>query len=131
MTALCEGAAYKMPPHAERWSGTLTTQEARIAERIARGMENRQIAGELVVAVQTVKFHVSNLIRKVDGSNRQDVVRWWIEHVETAPADAPDPEPDALKALVRKLWAVRSSTAVYQLSVDDRALIHTVLTEEA
>lgn len=128
MTALCEGVAYRLPPHRERWCETLTPQEARVAHRIAAGWKNRAIAVELVITEQTVKFHVTNVLRKLGVSGRQDVVRWWIERVENASAD---PEPDALKALIRRLWAVRSSTAVYQITVDDRALIHTVLSEEA
>ncbi len=49
---------------------TLSPQQMRILARIVDGKLNKQIAGELNLAEQTVKIHVSNILRKLRVSTR-------------------------------------------------------------
>jgi DNA-binding CsgD family transcriptional regulator len=48
----------------------LTTRERQVLELVVRGRENKEIAAELGVAEQSVKTHVSRLLRKFGVSNR-------------------------------------------------------------
>ncbi len=48
----------------------LTPQEAAVAHLLAAGMSNREIAGELVVSVKTVEYHLGNIYSKVGVSSR-------------------------------------------------------------
>jgi DNA-binding NarL/FixJ family response regulator len=48
----------------------LTTRELEILRLVASGAKNGQIARQLWVTEQTVKFHLSNVFRKLDVSNR-------------------------------------------------------------
>ena len=54
----------------------LTDRELTLLRALARGLSNKQISKELWISEQTVKFHVSNIYRKLDVSNRAGAVRW-------------------------------------------------------
>lgn len=51
-------------------SSRLTARELEILRLLARGLTNREIAGELQVSVSTVKAHVEHIFAKLDVSDR-------------------------------------------------------------
>jgi DNA-binding NarL/FixJ family response regulator len=54
----------------------LTRREAEILELVAEGHSNAQVARMLWITEQTVKFHLSNVFRKLGVSNRTEATRW-------------------------------------------------------
>ena len=56
-------------------SAGLTEREIVILQAVARGLSNRAIGRELWVTEQTVKFHLTNIYRKLDVSNRTEAAR--------------------------------------------------------
>ena len=50
-----------------------------IVRAVARGLSNEAIAKELWVAEQTVKFHLTNIYRKLGVSNRTEAARYAFE----------------------------------------------------
>jgi len=54
----------------------LTGREMTIVRAVARGLPNSAIASELWVTEQTVKFHLTNVYRKLHVANRTEAVRW-------------------------------------------------------
>jgi DNA-binding NarL/FixJ family response regulator len=56
--------------------GGLTRRELEILRLVAEGHSNSQLARLLWVTEQTVKFHLSNIYRKLDVSNRTEASRW-------------------------------------------------------
>ena len=56
--------------------GGLTRRELEILRLVAEGHSNAQLARMLWVTEQTVKFHLSNVYRKLDVSNRTEASRW-------------------------------------------------------
>ena len=76
-----QGAATLIQPRREaNGSGEhLTTREARILAAVARGLSNQAIARELWVTEQTVKFHLTNIYRKLSVSNRTQAARYAYE----------------------------------------------------
>jgi DNA-binding NarL/FixJ family response regulator len=54
----------------------LTRRELEILKLVAEGFSNAQLARMLWVTEQTVKFHLSNIYRKLDVSNRTEASRW-------------------------------------------------------
>jgi DNA-binding NarL/FixJ family response regulator len=53
----------------------LTERELVILRAVARGLSNRAIGKELWVTEQTVKFHLTNIYRKLDVANRTEAAR--------------------------------------------------------
>jgi DNA-binding NarL/FixJ family response regulator len=54
----------------------LTKRELEILRLVAEGHSNSQLARILWVTEQTVKFHLSNIYRKLDVANRTEASRW-------------------------------------------------------
>jgi DNA-binding NarL/FixJ family response regulator len=54
----------------------LTRRELEVLQLVAEGHSNGQLARKLWVTEQTVKFHLSNIYRKLDVSNRTEASRW-------------------------------------------------------
>src|SRR5262249_53411671 len=52
----------------------LSEREQEVLRLLARGASNEEIAGNLVIAVGTVKRHVSNILAKLTVSNRTQAV---------------------------------------------------------
>jgi DNA-binding CsgD family transcriptional regulator/signal transduction histidine kinase len=60
-------------PGAESFS-QLRAREREVLELMVAGMRNRDIAERLFITVRTVKFHVSNILRKLDVQSRAEVI---------------------------------------------------------
>jgi DNA-binding NarL/FixJ family response regulator len=58
----------------------LTERETAILAAIADGKTTRAISGELWVSEHTIKFHLTNIYRKLGVSNRSGAVRYAYEH---------------------------------------------------
>ena len=59
---------------------SLTKRELEILQLVAEGHSNSQLARILWVTEQTVKFHLSNIYRKLDVANRTEASRWAQVH---------------------------------------------------
>jgi DNA-binding NarL/FixJ family response regulator len=58
----------------------LTERELGILKAVARGLANQAIGKELWVTEQTVKFHLTNIYRKLGVANRTEAARYAFEH---------------------------------------------------
>ena len=54
----------------------LTPREREVLRQIARGYSYKQVARRLSISVKTVETHVSNVLRKLQLSNRHELARW-------------------------------------------------------
>ncbi|MET8758918.1 LuxR C-terminal-related transcriptional regulator [Lentzea sp. NPDC004782] len=63
------------PGHGGEPSG-LTKREQEIAELVARGMSNRDIATALVIGRRTVESHIENILAKLGFTSRTQVTSW-------------------------------------------------------
>lgn len=53
---------------------TLSPREHEVLQLMARGLQNKEIAAELVISERTVKFHVSSILGKLGAGNRTEAV---------------------------------------------------------
>jgi DNA-binding NarL/FixJ family response regulator len=67
----------------------LTDREVTILKAVARGITNKAIGKELWVTEQTVKFHLTNIYKKINADSRTAATRWAFSH------DVVDPEREA------------------------------------
>jgi DNA-binding NarL/FixJ family response regulator len=58
----------------------VTESEMRVLTALARGLSNKQIAAELFITEQTVKFHLTNIYRKLHVANRTEATRYAYQH---------------------------------------------------
>ena len=58
----------------------LTEREVSMLKALARGLSNQAISKEFWVTEQTVKFHLSNIYRKLGVANRTEAARFAYEH---------------------------------------------------
>ena len=97
----------------------LTEREIEVLRALSDGLSNREIALVLTITEQTVKFHLSNVYRKLGVRGRSGAVRWTFErgarsvrlggeapgpkegpdlHVARRPEEDPDPGVRSLSA---------------------------------
>jgi non-specific serine/threonine protein kinase len=79
VTAVVESESPQMP---------LTRRELEVANLVARGCSNREIAEELVIATTTAERHVANILAKLGLSSRTQIAMWVVHNDVQAQARA-------------------------------------------
>ena len=59
---------------------SLTPRENEVLTLLAQGLQNKEIAAELVISERTVKFHVSSTMGKLGAGNRTEAVSIAAQH---------------------------------------------------
>ncbi len=67
-------AAMMRSIHAPQAPSPLTNRELTVLRLVARGLSNRGIGARLYLSETTVKFHVRNIMRKLDATSRAEAV---------------------------------------------------------
>ena len=75
------------PRAAQRWMTSvrqpagaaldLSQREVEVLEKLSRGLTNAEIAAELTVSENTVRFHLKNIYEKLGVTNRTEAVAWF------------------------------------------------------
>ena len=68
----------------------LTARELDILRLIAQGQSNREIAGELVIAEETVHAHVSNILGKLHLASRTQAALYALKEGIASVDDIPE-----------------------------------------
>ncbi|MGW0183365.1 ATP-binding protein, partial [Nocardia sp. NPDC003345] len=74
-------------PAAEAGGGTerapkLTRRERQVADLVAQGLSNRQIATKLVISQRTAQGHVENILNKLGFTSRTQIAAWIVENTQ-------------------------------------------------
>jgi DNA-binding CsgD family transcriptional regulator len=76
------------PDYREREYEQLSPREREVAGLVARGLTNREIAAELVIAERTADTHVSNVLGKLRLKTRSQIAVWVAERDRLQPQSA-------------------------------------------
>jgi predicted ATPase/DNA-binding CsgD family transcriptional regulator len=87
--ALEETAA--VPTGDDRASSPLTRRELEIADLVAQGMSNKEIASTLVIAQRTAETHVEHVLTKLGFTSRAQIATWAT--ARKAAMTGPEPGP--------------------------------------
>ena len=60
---------------------TLTRRETEVAELVAAGLSNREVASRLVISLRTAEVHVGRILVKLGFNSRTQIAAWW--HVDS------------------------------------------------
>ena len=69
----------KLQPSNKSRSSKLTKREQTIVALVAQGGQNKEIAEQLHISVNTVKTHVYSIFRKTNSRNRVELIKWSVE----------------------------------------------------
>lgn len=58
----------------------LSNREAEVAELVTRGLSNKEVANQLFVTEKTVKFHLTNIYKKMNVKSRAQLIVWCLPH---------------------------------------------------
>ena len=73
----------------------LSNREAEVAELVSKGLSNKEVANQLFVTEKTVKFHLTNIYKKMSVKSRAQLIVWCLPHLgfveneQTAAPQAP------------------------------------------
>ena len=73
----------------QRSATDLTPREEEVAELVAQGLTNREIAEKLVISLRTAQGHVEHVLAKLGFTSRTQIAAWVV-------AQSRPPEEDAV-----------------------------------
>src|ERR1700677_4401682 len=59
----------------------LSNREAEVAELVTKGLSNKEVANQLFVTEKTVKFHLTNIYKKMNVKSRAQLIVWCLPHI--------------------------------------------------
>jgi DNA-binding NarL/FixJ family response regulator len=62
----------------------LTRREREVAELLAEGLSNKDIAARLVISVRTAETHAQNILAKLGFGSRAQITAWVTQQEVTA-----------------------------------------------
>jgi DNA-binding CsgD family transcriptional regulator len=82
---IAEVASRAVPPQPPPEAAALTAREAEIADLIAAGLSNEEIAGRLGISHATAKTHAGRILGKLGLRDRAQLVVWAYESGRVRP----------------------------------------------
>jgi LuxR family transcriptional regulator, positive regulator of biofilm formation len=76
----------------------LSSREAEVAELVTKGLSNKEVANQLFVTEKTVKFHLTNIYKKMNVKSRAQLIVWCLPHLGFVEKEERQTNPDAIAA---------------------------------
>ncbi|MEV6337123.1 protein kinase [Nocardia vinacea] len=84
MGAAVAYALGEQPADKARESSALTKRERQVADLVAQGLSNKQIATKLVISQRTAQHHVEHILTKLGFTSRAQISAWIVEGTKQA-----------------------------------------------
>ena len=75
----------------------LSSREAEVAELVTQGLSNREVANKLFVTEKTVKFHLTNIYKKMSVKSRAQLIVWCLPHMDFVERSTTAPQAETPK----------------------------------
>jgi len=102
----------------------LSNREAEVAELVSKGLSNKEVANQLFVTEKTVKFHLTNIYKKMNVKSRAQLIVWCLPHLgfveaeaQTATTAAPARSDSAMSAASVNTIPAGSATVAQAISM--------------
>lgn len=59
----------------------LSNRESEVADLVSKGLSNKEVANQLFVTEKTVKFHLTNIYKKMNVKSRAQLIVWCLPHL--------------------------------------------------
>lgn len=59
----------------------LSNRETEVAALVSKGLRNKEVANKLFVTEKTVKFHLTNIYKKLKINSRSKLILWCLPHM--------------------------------------------------
>jgi DNA-binding CsgD family transcriptional regulator len=92
----------------------LSNREAEVAELVSKGLSNKEVANQLFVTEKTVKFHLTNIYKKMNVKSRAQLIVWCLPHlgfVESEAKEAPAAQAQVASATTQTIPAGSATVA--------------------
>jgi DNA-binding CsgD family transcriptional regulator len=76
----------------------LSNREAEVAELVSKGLSNKEVANQLFVTEKTVKFHLTNIYKKMSVKSRAQLIVWCLPHLGFVESEASAPARNEINA---------------------------------
>jgi DNA-binding NarL/FixJ family response regulator len=78
--ALAYALQERVPPDGADRPSPLTPRETEIAQLVAQGLTNKEIAASLVISQRTAEGHIEHILAKLGFNSRAQIAVWVGEH---------------------------------------------------
>lgn len=76
----------------------LSNREAEVAELVTKGLSNKEVANQLFVTEKTVKFHLTNIYKKMNVKSRAQLIVWCLPHLGFVEREEPRAQENTMQA---------------------------------
>lgn len=87
----------------------LSNREAQVACLVCKGLSNNAVAKELFVTEKTVKFHLTNIYKKIKVKSRAELIVWSLPHLGFV--ERSDHEENELPLVITEVAALSATPA--------------------
>lgn len=97
----------------------LSNREAEVAELVVKGLSNKEVANQLFVTEKTVKFHLTNIYKKMNVKSRAQLIVWCMPYQNFVESNIQEPAIATQPAITNNIPVGNSPIAPNSVGVTE------------